>query len=82
MVEAVPVCTELDGDGPFDTRQAACRAFFATKGWTDFQRLHSGVGYFALANKEQPATVTLAVTRVHRNGGWSTIVLARQATQT
>ena len=48
--------TELDGDGPSGTRQAARTALFrAIEGWHNRQRLHSGSGYITLANKEQLA---------------------------
>ena len=56
--------TELDGDGPFTTRQAARTALFRAvepRGWPDFEgwhnreRLHSGIGYMTPANKEQLA---------------------------
>ena len=48
--------TELDGDGPFDTRQAARTALFrATEGWHSRQRPHSSRGYNTPANKEQRA---------------------------
>ena len=48
--------TELDGDGPFDTRQAARTALFqAIEGRHNRQRLHSGIGYMTPINKEQLA---------------------------
>ncbi len=48
--------TELDGDGPFDTRQAARTALFrAIEGWHNRQRLHSSLGYITPANKEELA---------------------------
>jgi len=48
--------TEWDGDGPFDSRQAARIALFrAIEGWHDRQRLHSSIGYITPANKEQLA---------------------------
>jgi len=48
--------TELDGDGPFDTRQAARTALFRSiEGWHNRQRLHSSLGYITPANKEQLA---------------------------
>ena len=48
--------TELDGDGPFETRQAARTALFrAIEGWHNRQRLHSSIGYITPANKEQLA---------------------------
>ena len=49
--------TELDGDGPFDTRQAARTALFrAIEGWHNRERLHSSLGYITPINKEQLAT--------------------------
>ena len=46
--------TELDGDRPFNTRQAARTALFrAIEGWHNRQRLHSSIGYITPANKEQ-----------------------------
>lgn len=46
--------TELDGDGPFHTRQAARTALFrAIEGWHNRERLHSGIGYMTPVNKEQ-----------------------------
>ena len=51
--------TELDGDGPFNTRQAARTALFrAIEGWHNRQRLHSSLGYMTPANKEQIAATT------------------------
>ena len=48
--------TELDGDGPFDTRQTARTALFrAIEGWHNRRRLHSSLGYTTPANKEQLA---------------------------
>ena len=48
--------TELDGDGPFDTRQAARTALFrAIEGWHNRERLHSSLGYITPINKEQLA---------------------------
>jgi len=48
--------TELDGDGPFDTRQAARTALFrAIEGWHNRQRLHSSIGYTTPVNKEELA---------------------------
>ncbi len=48
--------TELDGDGPFDTRQAARTALFrAIEGWHNRDRLHSSLGYITPINKEQLA---------------------------
>ena len=48
--------TELDGDGPFDTRQAARTALCqAIEGWHNRQRLHSGIGYVTPTNKEELA---------------------------
>ena len=48
--------TELEGDGPFNTRQAARTALFrAIEGWHNRERLHSSLGYMTPANKEQIA---------------------------
>lgn len=48
--------TELDGDGPFDTRQAARTAIFrAIEGWHNRERLHSILGYMTPASKEELA---------------------------
>ncbi len=48
--------TELDGDSPFETRQAARTALFRViEGWHNRQRLHSGIGYMTPINKEQLA---------------------------
>ena len=48
--------TELEGDGPFNTRQAARTALFrAIEGWRNRERLHSGIGYMTPTNKEQIA---------------------------
>lgn len=48
--------TELDGDGPFDTRQAARTAIFrAIEGWHNRERLHSSLGYMTPASKEELA---------------------------
>jgi putative transposase len=48
--------TELDGDGPFDIRQAARTALFqAIEGWRNHQRLHSRLGSITPANKKQIA---------------------------
>ena len=48
--------TELDGDGPFDTRQAARTAIFrAIEGWHNRERLHSSLGYITPASKEELA---------------------------
>jgi putative transposase len=48
--------TELDSDGPFDTRQAARTALFrAIEGWHNRQRLHSSLGYTTPVNKEELA---------------------------
>ncbi len=48
--------TELDGDGPFETRQAARTALFrAIEGWHNRQRLHSSIGYTTPINKEELA---------------------------
>jgi len=45
--------TELDGDGPFETRQAARTALFRSiEGWHNRQRLHSSIGYITPTNKE------------------------------
>ncbi len=47
---------ELDGDGPFETRQAARSALFGfIEGWYNRQRLHSAIGYTTPTNKEQLA---------------------------
>ncbi len=47
---------ELDGDGPFDTRQAARMTLFRSiKGWHNRQRLHSSIGYTTPVNKEELA---------------------------
>lgn len=46
--------TELECDGPFNTRQAARTALFrAIEGWHNRERLHSGIGCMTPANKEQ-----------------------------
>ena len=48
--------TELDGDGPFDTQQAARTALFrAIEGWHNRKRLHSSLGYMTPASKEELA---------------------------
>ncbi len=48
--------TELHGDGPFETRQAARTALFRSiEGWHNRQRLHSSIGYTTPTNKEQLA---------------------------
>ena len=56
--------TELDGDGPFDTRQAARTALFrgaepkgspGIEGWHNRERLHCTIGYITPVNKEQLA---------------------------
>ncbi len=48
--------TELDGDGPFETRQAARTALFGfIEGFRNRQRLHSALGHTTPANKEQIA---------------------------
>jgi len=56
--------TELDGDGPFDTRQVARTALFRfvepsgspdIEGWHNRQRLRSSLGYIRPINKEQLA---------------------------
>jgi len=48
--------TELDGDGPFDTRQAARTALFqAIEGWHNRRRLHSGISYVTPTNKKELA---------------------------
>ena len=48
--------TELDGDGPFETRQAArTTPFGVIEGFYNRQRLHSTLGYTTPANKEQIA---------------------------
>ncbi len=47
---------ELDGDGPFETRQAARSAVFGfIEGSYNRQRLHSAIGYSTPINKEQLA---------------------------
>ncbi len=47
---------ELDGDGLFETRQAARTTLFGfIEGFYNRQRLHSALGYITLANKEQLA---------------------------
>ncbi len=51
--------TELDGEGPFETRQAARTALFrAIEGWHNRQRLHSSIGYTTPVNKEEFAAAT------------------------
>lgn len=48
--------TELEEDGPFQTRQAAKSALFAfIEGFYSRQRLHSAIGYKAPAEMEQLA---------------------------
>ncbi len=48
--------TELDGDGPFETRRAARSALFGSiEGWYNRQRLHSAIGYTTPTNKKQLA---------------------------
>ncbi len=48
--------TELDGGGPFETRQAARTALFGfIEGFYNCQRLHSAIGYTTPANKEDLA---------------------------
>ena len=48
--------TELDGDSPFETRQAARTAIFrAIEGWHNRERLHSSLGYMTPASKEELA---------------------------
>ena len=48
--------TELDGDGPFETRQAARTTLFGfVESFCNRQRLRSALGYTTPANKEQIA---------------------------
>lgn len=48
--------TELDGDGPFETRQAARTALFGfIESFYNRQRLHSAIGYTTPVNKEDLA---------------------------
>lgn len=47
--------TELEGDGPFPTRQAARTALFFIEGFYNRQRLHSAIGYVRPIRKEQLA---------------------------
>ena len=48
--------TELEGDGPFPTRQAAKTALFGfIEGFYNRQRLHSAIGYVTPTRKEQLA---------------------------
>ncbi len=45
--------TELDSDGPFETRQAARSVLFGfIEGFYNRQRLHSAIGYVTPTNKE------------------------------
>jgi len=45
--------TELDSDGPFETRQAARSVLFGfIEGFYNRQRLHSAIGYVTSTNKE------------------------------
>lgn len=63
---------ELDGEGPFDMRQATRTALSrAIEGWHNRRRLNSRIGYVTAASDEQLATTAQAVTRVHRHEGWS-----------
>ena len=59
--------TELDGDGPSGTSQAARTALFrdvepkgppGIEGWHNRQRPHPRLGYVTPANKEQLAAAT------------------------
>jgi transposase InsO family protein len=48
--------TEIEGDGPFPTRQAARAALFDfIEGFYNRQRLHSAIGYVTPTRKEQLA---------------------------
>lgn len=47
---------EMDGDGPFGTRQEARSALFGfMEGWYNRRRLHSAIGYVTPTDKEQLA---------------------------
>ncbi len=48
--------TQLDGDGPFETRQAARTALFGfIESFYNRQRLHSATGYTTPASKQDLA---------------------------
>jgi putative transposase len=48
--------TELEGDGPFPTRETARTALFGfIEGFYNRQRLHSAIGYVTPTRKEQLA---------------------------
>lgn len=72
--------TELDGDGPFETRQSARTALFqAIEGWHSRQRFHSSLGYVTPANKEKLAAAAWAITRVHQTRRWMFMEPQRRA---
>ena len=49
--------TELDGDGPFETRQAARSVLFGfIEGFYNRQRFHSTIGYVTPTNRKLLAT--------------------------
>ena len=61
--------TDLDGDGPFETRQAPKSALSGfIEGLYSRQRLHSAIGYVTPTNTELLAPTAEAVTRVTKMG--------------